>query len=105
CRKKLADQDSEGYEKTSDEMIKKELRGEKVAENELDLKTQQNLSKLRQGGLQPKEVDIIKDEVSNNIKLKSAEKKLAELIEDYKQNPSSERKAEILAFISSSNSF
>jgi hypothetical protein len=63
------------------------------------------LEKLKRGGIQQAEIDTIKDETSNNIKLKSAERKLEKLLEDYQNNPSAEKKKEIVAFTNNSNSF
>src|SRR5581483_5043740 len=104
-KKKLAGQDIESYRNTNYEMIAQELKNEEIKENELDIEVQKNLEKLKKGGIQQAEIDTIKDEVSNNIKLKNAERKLEKLLEDYQNNPSAEKKKKIIAFTNNSNSF
>jgi len=107
-KKKLADQDSEGYCNINHEMIKQELKDEKVKENELEVEVQKKLEKLKKGGIEQGEVEAIKDEVSDSIKLKSAEKKLEKLLKDC-PNVAPQKQKEILkqiiAFINNSNSF
>ncbi|CAI2162044.1 2946_t:CDS:2 [Funneliformis geosporum] len=104
-RKKFAEKDIDGYRNAIKEMITQELEKEAIKENELDAEIQKKLEKLRKEKMEQTEIDTIKDEVSNNTKLKSAEKILKKLLEDYKNNPSSQKKQEIINFVKSNNSF
>nr|CAG8439327.1 2927_t:CDS:2 [Entrophospora candida] len=104
-KKKLAEQDIESYLATLNKMTEQELKDEEIKENELDEETQIKLRKLKNRGIQQAEADEIKDEVSNDIKLKGAKRKLEKLLEDFQSNPSDEKKKEIIAFIKNSNSF
>nr|CAG8551351.1 15249_t:CDS:2 [Entrophospora candida] len=104
-KKKLAEQDIESYCNTSYKMIEQELKDEAIKENELDAEVKKKFQKLKNGGIQQAEIDKIKDEVSNNIKLKSAQRKLKKLLEDYQNSPSEKKKKEIISFIKDSNSF
>lgn len=107
-KKKLADQDIEGYRIINCEMVEKELEKEGIKAGDLDAEAQKKLEKLKKGGVEQEEIESIKDEVSNDAKLKGAEKKLEKLLKDY-QNGSSEKKKEVLkkiiSFINNSNFF
>jgi hypothetical protein len=94
--KKISDQNIEDYRETNCKLIEKELKKEKVTENELDNEIQSKLAKLRTEKLNQEEIDEIKKNISDNIKLKKAEKELNDLLESNKQKLSLKEKKILL---------
>lgn len=94
--KKISDQNIEDYRKTNCKLIEKELKKEKITENELDFEIQNKLTKLRTETLNQAEIDEIKKIVSDSIKLKKAEKELNDLLESCQKKLSLKEKKILL---------
>ncbi|WNE40432.1 MAG: hypothetical protein GBAus27B_000499 [Mycoplasmataceae bacterium] len=94
--KKISEQNIEDYRKTNCKLIEKKLKKEKITESELDVEIQNKLAKLRTETLNQTEIDEIKKNVSDNIKLKKAEKELNDLLESCQKKLSLKEKKTLL---------
>jgi len=108
-RAKLAQKNLQEYRQNILEMIGEELKNNKTKIEELELSTQQELNKLRNGEItNPAEIDKIKKLVSENSLQISLDKKLENLIERVKNCNYQGREElieDLIVFITSKNSF
>jgi DNA repair exonuclease SbcCD ATPase subunit len=100
-KKKLANQNSSEYCKINREMIENELKEDLIKEEELDNEIKKELEKLRIGIINQIEIDEIKNKISDNIKLKKAEKELDSLLNSYRVSLSSREKKNLLKKLNS----